>query len=152
MAWTFLRDNLYLDFLPQLAEEDGVIRGPADGGRVAAVAHDDVAAATTAVLTDPSAHAGSTYSLTGPEAFTLTEAAAVMTACLGRTYRFEEESVAEAYASRASYDAPDWQVEAWVSTYTAIAAGELAGVTDDVRRLTGRDPLSLEQLLHRRTD
>ena len=74
MAWTFLRDNLYLDFLPRLAGEDGVIRGPADGGRVAAVAHDDVAAATTAVLTDPSAHAGSTYSLTGPEAFTLTEA------------------------------------------------------------------------------
>ena len=51
-----------------------MIRGPADGGRVAAVAQDDVAAATTAVLTDPSAHAGSTYSLTGPEAFTLTEA------------------------------------------------------------------------------
>jgi len=74
MAWTFLRDNLYLDFLPRLAGEDGVIRGPADGGRVAAVAQDDVAAATTAVLTDPSAHAGSTYSLTGPEAFTLTEA------------------------------------------------------------------------------
>ncbi len=39
-----------------------------------------------------------------------------------------------------------------MSTSTAIAAGELAGVTDDVRRLTGRDPLSLEQLLHRRTD
>jgi len=29
MAWTFLRDSLYLDFLPDLAGPDGVIRGPA---------------------------------------------------------------------------------------------------------------------------
>lgn len=35
MDFTFLRDNLYLDFMPDLAGEDGVIRtpvtGPADG-------------------------------------------------------------------------------------------------------------------------
>ena len=35
---TFLRDNLYLDFLPNLAGPDGVIRGPAGDGRVAASA------------------------------------------------------------------------------------------------------------------
>jgi uncharacterized protein YbjT (DUF2867 family) len=29
MAFTFLRDSLYLDFLPALAGPDGVIRGPA---------------------------------------------------------------------------------------------------------------------------
>jgi uncharacterized protein YbjT (DUF2867 family) len=31
MDYTFLRDNFYLDFLPLLAGEDGVIRGPAGG-------------------------------------------------------------------------------------------------------------------------
>jgi hypothetical protein len=34
-----------------------------------------------------------------------------------------------------------------VSTYTAIRAGEVAEVTDDVRRLTGREPLGLRDLL-----
>src|SRR5437588_13034322 len=34
---TFLRDNLYLDFMPFLVGDDGVIRGPAGDGRVAAV-------------------------------------------------------------------------------------------------------------------
>jgi hypothetical protein len=34
-----------------------------------------------------------------------------------------------------------------VSTYTAIATGELAGVTQDVQRLTGRAPKSLADLL-----
>ncbi|WP_407441833.1 NAD(P)H-binding protein [Rhodococcus sp. (in: high G+C Gram-positive bacteria)] len=43
MAWTFLRDSLYLDFLPTLADEDGVIRGPAGDGRVGAVARADIA-------------------------------------------------------------------------------------------------------------
>ena len=58
-------------------------------------------------------------------------------------------TVAEAYASRASYGAPDWQVQAWVSTYTAIAAGELATVTDDVPLLTGRPGTTLVELLRR---
>ncbi|MEY9774421.1 hypothetical protein ABH915_000029 [Arthrobacter sp. MW3 TE3886] len=34
-----------------------------------------------------------------------------------------------------------------MSTYTAIAAGELAGPTSAVHELTGREPLSLEQFL-----
>src|SRR4029453_16835579 len=37
---TFLRDNLYIDFLPLLVGADGVIRGPAGDGRVAAVTRD----------------------------------------------------------------------------------------------------------------
>jgi len=147
LAWTFLRDNLYLDFLPLMVGEDGVLRGPAGDGRVAAVAQDDVAACATAVLLDPGPHAGRTYSLTGPEAVTLDEAAARMTRAAGREVRYEPETVEAAYASRAVYGAPAWQVDAWVSTYTAIASGELAGVTDDVRRLTGRGPLSLEDVL-----
>jgi uncharacterized protein YbjT (DUF2867 family) len=147
MTWTFLRDNLYLDFFPMLAGEDGVLRGPADGGRVAAVAQDDIAAVATAVLLDPSSHERRTYELTGPEALTVAEAAATMTRVLGREYSFHDESLEEAYASRASYGAPDWQVDAWVSTYTAIASGELSGVTDDVERLIGRAPLSLADVL-----
>ena len=66
LGWTFLRDNLYLDFLPMMAGEDGVLRGPAGDGRFAGVALDDVGRAVAAVLTDPSAHLGATYSLTGP--------------------------------------------------------------------------------------
>ena len=33
MAWTFLRDNLYLEFMDQMVGADGVIRGPAGDGR-----------------------------------------------------------------------------------------------------------------------
>lgn len=149
MATTFLRDNLYADFFPAMVGEDGVIRGPAGHGRVAAVAQDDIADAAVAVLLDPDAHAGATYSLTGPAALTLDEVAAVISETTGSPVTYHPETVPEAYESRASYGAPDWQVDAWVSTYTAIAAGELAGVTHDVEILSGHPATSLADLLRR---
>src|SRR6266545_4756516 len=48
LAYTFVRDNIYLDFLPSMVV-DGVIRGPGGDGRVAAVAQDDIAEAVVAV-------------------------------------------------------------------------------------------------------
>jgi uncharacterized protein YbjT (DUF2867 family) len=149
LAHTFLRDNLYADFLPLMAGEDGLLRGPAGDGRVAAVATDDVADAAVAVLRDPGPHAGRTYDLTGPQALTLAEAAEIITAATGRQVGYHPETVAQAYASRAGYGAPAWQVDAWVSTYTAIAAGELAGVSPMVEQLTGRAATSLAALLSR---
>jgi uncharacterized protein YbjT (DUF2867 family) len=147
VPFTFLRDSLYADFLPGMVGEDGVLRGPADDGRVAAVAQDDVADVAAAVLLDPSAHAGDTLDLTGPHALSLTEVAAQVAAASGRPVRYQPETVAEAHASRAGSGAPDWQITAWVSTYTAIAAGELELVTDTVQRVTGRPATTFEQVL-----
>jgi len=147
MEYTILRNNFYLDFLPLLAGTDGVIRGPAGDGVLAAVATADIARSALTVLRDPSLHVGRTYDLTGPEDIALPRAAEILTAGTGRTVAFHNETLEEAYASRASYGAPPWQLEAWVSTYTAIAAGEMAGPTAAVHELTGHEPLALDQFL-----
>ena len=99
------------------------------------------------MLSDPAAHTNRTYDLTGPQALTLDEVASTISAVRGTRVSYHDETLDEAYASRAGYGAPDWQVDAWVSTYTAIATGQLARVTDDVRRLTGQPPRTLRQLL-----
>ena len=39
--------------------------------------------------------------------------------------RFEDETVEQAYASRAHYGAPQFEVDGWVSSYLAIARGEM---------------------------
>jgi uncharacterized protein YbjT (DUF2867 family) len=147
LRFTFLRDNIYLDFMPNLAGADGVIRGPAGQGRVAGVAQDDIADVATAILLEPGRHDGATYDLTGPEALTLAEVAGALTRATGRLVTYHPETIEEAYASRAHYGAPDWEVDAWVSTYTAIAAGEMEPVTDAVQQVTGHPPLSLDQVL-----
>jgi len=134
--------------LPFFADRAGVIRGPAGDGRVAAVARADVADVAAAVLRAPGDHADATYLLTGPEALTFTEVAERAGALLGRQLTFEDETVEEAYASRkAAYDAEDWQLDAWVSTYTAIKDGSCAEVTGDVERVSGHPARTLEQAL-----
>ncbi|MDQ1659403.1 MAG: hypothetical protein QOD41_4486 [Cryptosporangiaceae bacterium] len=145
--FTFLRDNLYLDMFPLFTGPDGVIRGPAGDGRAGAVSRDDIAAVAVAVLLDPAAHAGATYDLTGPESISLDEAAAALTEAAGRPIRYHAETLDEAYASRAGYGAPDWEVAGWVTSYAAIAAGELDVVTSAVTDLTGRRPASLREFL-----
>ena len=74
-------------------------------------------------------------------------ALAKITSVTGRAVSYHPESMDEAYASRAGYDAPPWQVDAWVSTYTAVAAGELDGVSNAVEEITGHPATSLTQLL-----
>ena len=107
MAWTFLRDNLYLEFMDHMVGEDGVIRGPAGDGRAAVVSHDDIARVAVAVLLDPASHAGRTYDLTGPGGADASPRwPRSITEVTGREVRFHDETLEEAYASRAVYGAP----------------------------------------------
>lgn len=151
VAHTFLRDNFYLDVLPGFVGDDGVLRGPAGNGHVAAVARQDIARAAAAVLTRPQAHRGLTYDLTGREALTMTDVTRIITEVTGRPARFENETVEQAYRSRQRWNAPDWQVDAWVSTYTAFAAGDFAGISADIAELTGRQPMTLADVLEDHT-
>jgi NAD(P)H dehydrogenase (quinone) len=139
---TFLRHNLYIDFIPTLCPAEGVIRGPADDGRIAAVSRDDVAEVAVAVLTGEG-HDGQTYDVTGVEAFTLTEAAAELSRVTRRQITFEEETVEEAWESRRPSGAPEFEIEGWITTYTAIAAGDLDAISDTVERLTDHEPRRL---------
>jgi NAD(P)H dehydrogenase (quinone) len=142
-AFTFLRMNTYLDFVPKLAGPDGLISGPAGDGRVAAVLRDDLADVAAAVLASADEHVGKTYDVTGGEAFTLAEAAAEMSRVSGRRIVFRNQTLHEAYQARSGHGAAGWEVEGWISSYTAIAAGELAAVSDVVQRLAGHPPVTL---------
>ena len=88
-----------------------------------------------------------TYNLTGPEAVSLADTAARLSDFIGRRVGYHEETEEEAYASRASFEAPDWEVRGWVTSYQAIAAGELETVSDTVESLTGRPAETMEDFL-----
>ena len=149
MAFTFLRDSLYLDLVPFFAGDDGVIAGPAGDGRVAAVARDDVADVAARILQAPDDFAGETFELTGPYTFSLAELAAEMTCMTGKPVRYVAETLLEAYRSRARFGAPRWEVDGWVTSYAAIAAGELDVVSDAVRAIAGHPPIGMREFLLR---
>jgi uncharacterized protein YbjT (DUF2867 family) len=146
LAYTFLRDNPYLDHVPAFSSPDGVIAGPAGDGRAAWVSRDDVAAVAAAVLTEDG-HDGGTYEVTGRESCTLEYAAEVLSDYAGRDVTYVDEGVDEAYESRADYGAPDWEVEGWVTSYEAVAEGDFDVVTDVVPVLTGHDAQTLREYL-----
>lgn len=147
VPFTFLRDSLYQDFLPYLVGGDGVIRGPAGDGRFAPVARDDIADVATAVLLDPAGHDGRTYDLTGPASVTMAEVAAELTRAIRRPITYYPETLDEAYESRAHLGAPQFEVDGWVTTYAAIASGELDLVTGAVAQVAGHPPMSLAAFL-----
>ncbi len=146
LDWTIAHMNFYLDVLPEFVLPSGDIAGPAGTGRVAAVSRDDVAASVAELLVGDG-HAGKTYELTGREALTFSEIAVTMARHSGKPITYLRETVEEAYASRAHYDATDFEREGWVTTYSAVAAGELEQVSGDVLALTGREPQTLKAFL-----
>jgi hypothetical protein len=79
----------------------------------------------------------------------MAEVAAALGQATGKAVTYTEETLDEARASRAPSGAPEWEIEGWVTTYLAIATGELDVVTDHVRRLTGHEPTSVADYLER---
>jgi NAD(P)H dehydrogenase (quinone) len=86
--------NFYIDFLASPPGQDGVIRGPAGNGRVAAVARADVARVVAAVLRDRDRHRGITYDLTGPEGLDFSTIADILSAHSGKSIRYHNETIA----------------------------------------------------------
>jgi NAD(P)H dehydrogenase (quinone) len=138
---TFLRHSMYADFVPFFATpENGraVIAAPAGEGRTGFVSRDDLADVAAAVLLRGDGDLdGASLDVTGPEALSMAEAAAVLGEVTGRPTEYRQQTVEEAWATRRPSGHPDWEIEGWVTSYLAIAAGELSSVTDVVPRLTG---------------
>jgi uncharacterized protein YbjT (DUF2867 family) len=146
VAFSFLRPSLYVDKVPLWVGSDGVIRGPAGDGRVTWVARDNIADVAAAVLTGRD-YDGRTYDVSGPEALTLTETAEQLSRVVGRQITYQLETLEEARESRRPTGAPAFTIEGWVTSYAAIATGEMGIVSDSVARLAGHDPQSLPDFL-----
>ena len=149
-TYTILRDNFYLDFLIDMALENGEIRGPAGSGLVSAVARKDTSRVAAEILLNPKEWENQTLNLTGPEDLSMEEIVALLSKETGVAITYVDESVEEAYESRKKWPAQTWEYDAWVSTYTAIKAGEQAGVSTDVEMVLGRPAMSLIDVLKER--
>ena len=149
-TYTFLRDNFYLDLLLDIVLENGEIRGPAGSGKVSAVARKDTSSVAAEILLHAKKWENQTLNLTGPEELSMEEIVAFLSKETGKAITYVDESVEEAYESRKKWPAQTWEYDAWVSTYTAIKAGEQAGVSTDVEKVLGRPAMSLIDVLKER--
>ena len=148
LSWTFLRPSFFDQNLVGVhgaaIRRTGELSVPAGRGRTAFVDAHDVAAVAALALADPGAHAGRAYTLTGSEALTYDEVAAIITAVGGRTVRYTRPGLLR-YAASAHRDQglPAALVVATSVIYTTARLGLAAGLTEDTARLLGRAPTTM---------
>ena len=92
VPFTSLRNNFYLDLIPEFFNEDGFILGPAADGALAWVARDDIARVAAAKLVAPLG-LNEILDVTGPVALTLAETAERLSALAGGELNYRPESV-----------------------------------------------------------
>jgi uncharacterized protein YbjT (DUF2867 family) len=121
---------------------DGTVRGPS--GRVGWVGRADCARALAGAMAG-AAEVGETYDLTGPDAPTLAESAARAGELLGTSFAYVHEDEPTPVG-------PEWKLGIRTRGSRAIALGELDLVGDGVRRLTGREPESVDAYVRANPD
>ena len=87
---------------------------------------------------------GQTLVLTGPRSVTYTEIAQLVAAKAGRPVQVNEVLPAEVRTRMLAGGTPAWEAEHFEEMYELFRRGESEFVTDDVQRVTGRAPRTIE--------
>lgn len=152
MAWTFVRaayfmQNLSTTHAPEIRELDEIWVPAGRSSRTAHVDARDVAAIAARALVEDG-HEGMAYTPTGPAALTYDEIAGMLARELGRPIRYADPGLLAFWHRLRRRGMPRGMVGVMLGIYTAARLGLAAGLSDDVARLTGRQPIPMEQFVH----
>lgn len=149
IAYTIFRNGWYQENL-FMALPHAIASGQwytsAGDGRIAHGARDDMAAAIAAGLASGSSDS-KTYTLTGPQAYTTAEIAALVSEVTGKplaVIQLPDEALTEGVKAAG---VPEEFARVIVSFDANTRSGRIAMVTDVVETLSGRKPRTLKQFL-----
>lgn len=146
LPFTFLRPNDFMQnaflWASSIASEGRAYVTP---GSISSVDVGDIAAVAVAALTGEG-HEGAAYTLTGAEALSRAEQAGKIADALGRKVEIVEISSDQLKAGLLQAGLPEW-IASGLEELQAHYFGPNLGseVTDDVRRVTGREPRSFDE-------
>jgi len=145
IPYTHLRPNFFMEnfstgFLSPMIREAGEISLTAGDEKTSFISVVDIAAVAVAALTGQGHH-GKAYPLTGPEGLSHAEVAAMISSAADRQigYRaIDDETMRAAFKEGGL---PESAIKYASVLYQLVRAGSVAGVTDDVKRVLGREPV-----------
>ncbi|MFC6787179.1 SDR family oxidoreductase [Halobaculum halobium] len=147
---SFFMQNLLEVHRPDIVERDEVFV-PAGSGRTSFVDARDIGEIAAVVLTE-SGHANRAYDLTGPAALEYGDVAEIFADVLGRPITYPEPSL-PAFARRMRRRGKPWAFIALMcGIYTVARLGLAARVTEDGRRLLGRQPRDMRTFVEDHAD
>ena len=149
MGWTVLRENIYMDL--QLmsvgqAIKIGTVANANGTGKAAYITREDCARAAAAALS-ASFEGRRMLDITGPEAVSQEDVAALASQLSGKDIRYAPVDVDTLVGYMTGAGMPRPVAEAYATFDVAIAQGEFAAVSSAVEDLTGRKPQSIAEFL-----
>ena len=149
LPWTILQPTFFMQNL--LAAREPIAQGglywDLGQGRLPAIDVRDIADVAVAVLLG-SGHEGKTYDLTGPEAISFSEMAAVLSRELGHTVSYTAVPTEAAKQFLMSLGFPEWIADGFGELMAGFAANWAASkTTNNVEVLSGHPARSFEQFV-----
>jgi NAD(P)H dehydrogenase (quinone) len=154
---THLRPTYFLEWLLYpwqlpLFREKGILRLPVGQGRHAPIGSEDTGRVVAAILEDPSGHAGQTYPLFGPVEMNHEQMATELTQALGRKIVFENISIDDYSKPLEKMGLPAYVIQHFEGAMDDYQHGVMAGMNDNVERLTGQKPMSVGEFARAHLD
>jgi NAD(P)H dehydrogenase (quinone) len=150
LKYTFLGNYSYSELLmfslPK-ALEGGTLYGAAGTGRAAYVTRQDCAYAAAGVLEHAALHENKRYRISGPQAYSHTELAALVSEITGKKLTYVDLPPEEFKKALVGAGMPEGFAQMFLGFELAIKGGELEPVTQAVEELSGHNPLSLRSYL-----
>jgi uncharacterized protein YbjT (DUF2867 family) len=150
LRYSAIRNGMYADEIPSWFDAEGVAREPVGDGRIGFSYRPELAEAIAVVLSEPG-HKRTSYDIVGLPV-TVAELAQAASEITGREYRYDPSPREEWEARWLAQNKEDWAIEAGLTSFDAQLAGEFDVVSDDFRSLTGREPLTVAEVISRHSD
>jgi NAD(P)H dehydrogenase (quinone) len=149
LGWTALRENIYAEMLlmsVSQALQTGTLVNAIGNGKAAYITREDVARAAVAALTS-SFDGRRTVDITGPEAVSQYEVAAIASKVSGREITYVPVELETLIQGMEANGLPRPVAEGYASFDAAIAQGKFSAVTNTVEELTGFKPIRVADFL-----
>ena len=147
-GFSFARASLFTEFFAAFlrpALVSGELRVPAGDGRVSLVSRADVGRCLVALALLPPS--GRHHDLTGPESLTMDGVAEVLTRVAGRPVRYTDVAPGVLVEDLARAGEDPWWTYAYGSMFASVHQGRWGALSAEVRRLTGRVPLGVADVV-----
>jgi uncharacterized protein YbjT (DUF2867 family) len=147
LEWTILRPNWFMQnfaepgFYLEAIRDAGEIKVPTGGQRTSFVDTRDIAEVAAAALLK-GGHAGQSYTLTGPQALTWSDAMAQIGHAAGHDVRHVDPPFRRHLDALAEKGTPASAIDYYQRIFGSIQKGRTSVLSTDVEQVTGRQPRS----------
>jgi uncharacterized protein YbjT (DUF2867 family) len=149
----FLDNPLFTTLAARSIRERGTLELPFGAGRTSPVATEDVSRVVATILRDPAKHVGQVYELTGPRTLDMTGVAAEFSAALGREVSYVDVPLDRWRTEVLAKAGLPPHTEQHIATMARLhRENRYDRSTDDVERVTGERPRTVEQFVAGRKD